>query len=175
MLPTSKSLFLLTAGDLMTSLVVSVPQEMSLQGAARRLVQFQVSGAPVVDAEGRCVGVLSAADFIRWVGGPARGKSKSADCMCEAWQIFDSAEYSTDETVQSIMTPDPVFVTKLTSVQRLSQMMLDAHIHRLIVVDQDRKPVGIVSSTDVLAAVARGRDFSVGYKTSDSAPTSVRK
>lgn len=34
-------------------------------------------------------------------------------------------------------------------------MMVDVHIHRLIVAGEDRRPVGIVSSTDVLAAVAR--------------------
>ena len=33
-------------------------------------------------------------------------------------------------------------------------MMLDAHIHHLIVVDERRRPVGIVTSTDILAAVA---------------------
>jgi CBS-domain-containing membrane protein len=33
--------------------------------------------------------------------------------------------------------------------------MLDAHIHRIIIVDEGGQPVGIVSSTDVLAAVAR--------------------
>jgi predicted transcriptional regulator len=34
-------------------------------------------------------------------------------------------------------------------------MMVDAHIHRLIVAEDDHRPLGIVSSTDVLAAVAR--------------------
>ena len=33
-------------------------------------------------------------------------------------------------------------------------MMIDAHIHRVIVVDEDRIPVGVVSSTDILAALA---------------------
>jgi CBS domain-containing protein len=32
-------------------------------------------------------------------------------------------------------------------------MMLDAHIHRVVVVDKERRPLGVVSSTDVLAAV----------------------
>ena len=35
--------------------------------------------------------------------------------------------------------------------------MSGAHIHRLIVVDEDRRPIGIVSSSDVLTAVARKR------------------
>ena len=43
-----------------------------------------------------------------------------------------------------------------TPLVRLAQMMLDAHVHRVIVVDNEQKPVGIVSSIDILAAVARG-------------------
>ena len=175
MLRTSKPLYLLTAGDLMTSTVVTVPQEMSLQGAARRLSQFQVSGAPVVDADGRCVGVISAADFIRWAGRVGKHGPNSPECVCEAWQIFELDEFPAEGTVQSLMTPEPVFVTKITSIQRLAQMMLDAHIHRLIVVDVDRRPVGIVSSTDVLAAVARGSEHPINYKTSDTVPACVRK
>src|SRR5262245_55009740 len=62
----SKPLLALTARDLMTTDVVSVPQEMSLQGAARLLSRASISGAPVVDADGRCVGVLSATDFMVW-------------------------------------------------------------------------------------------------------------
>jgi CBS domain-containing protein len=33
-------------------------------------------------------------------------------------------------------------------------MMIDAHIHRVIVVDEEERPIGIVSNTDVLAALA---------------------
>jgi CBS-domain-containing membrane protein len=34
-------------------------------------------------------------------------------------------------------------------------MMVDAHSHRLIIVDEQRHPIGIVSTTDIMAAVAR--------------------
>jgi CBS domain-containing protein len=37
-------------------------------------------------------------------------------------------------------------------------MMVDAHIHRIVVTDDDRSPVGIVTSTDILGAVARSTD-----------------
>jgi len=37
----------------------------------------------------------------------------------------------------------------------LANMMIDAHIHRVIVVDSNERPIGIVSTTDILAAVAR--------------------
>jgi CBS domain-containing protein len=52
------------------------------------------------------------------------------------------------------MTPDPVTAQPATSIRVLARMMIDAHIHRIIVVDEGRRPIGVVSSTDVLAALA---------------------
>src|SRR5262249_46533560 len=67
LMPVSSKPFLtLTAADLMSRRVLAIPQEMSLPRAAHLLSQEQVSGAPVVDGQGRCVGVLSATDFVHW-------------------------------------------------------------------------------------------------------------
>jgi CBS-domain-containing membrane protein len=48
----------LTAEDLMSRDVLVIPQRTTLRYAAHLLAQAAVSGAPVVDEEGRCVGVL---------------------------------------------------------------------------------------------------------------------
>jgi CBS domain-containing protein len=52
------------------------------------------------------------------------------------------------------MTVNPVAVTPDTPIRALARLMLDAHIHRVIVAGEGGRPVGIVSSTDVLAALA---------------------
>jgi CBS-domain-containing membrane protein len=56
--------------------------------------------------------------------------------------------------VRNYMTADVVTVGLRTPLPELARMMVDAHIHRIPVIEQGR-PVGVVSSTDVLAAVAR--------------------
>jgi CBS-domain-containing membrane protein len=61
----TKPLMALTAGDLMTREVVRLPEEMPLRDAARLLLRNQISGAPVVDGQGKCIGVLSAVDVLR--------------------------------------------------------------------------------------------------------------
>src|SRR5690242_5495541 len=55
----------LTADELMTRDVVRLAEDMPLQEAARLMLKNQISGAPVVDRGGRCVGILSATDFLR--------------------------------------------------------------------------------------------------------------
>jgi predicted transcriptional regulator len=193
----------LTASDLMSRSVLCLPHELSMRQAARLLAQHEVSGAPVTDSQGRCIGVISATDFLSLVekGEPhcpvpefpvtcgyqrkqqlpsgqviihcllppgacpmqrkhlAPDGQVSVTCcephsVCADWQVVEMEKLPTDE-VRRYMTPDPVTVSAAVSIGRLAQRMIDAHIHRAIVVDQEDRPIGIVSSTDILAAVAR--------------------
>jgi CBS domain-containing protein len=200
----TKTLLALTAGDLMTHELIVIPQEMTLREAARRLSEAQVSGAPVVDPAGRCVGVLSAADFVRSAAAQAvaagtghalprscpfweyvRGADDKVRVVCSLppgvcplqmrekvpgqrdrvlctephavatdWQVVELEALPPDE-VRSRMTADPVTVRPETPLGTLAEMMLDADIHRVIVTDEGQRPVGVVSSTDILAALAR--------------------
>jgi CBS domain-containing protein len=151
-----KPFFALTAEDLMSGSVIAVPQEMPLAAAARVLSRAQITGAPVVNADGVCVGVVSATDFLRLANRdprPAPGAC-AAPCVCSDWQMLEIHELPADE-VRRHMTPDPVTVRPGTPVGEVARLMLDAHIHRVIVVDAKGRPVGVVSSTDLIAAVAR--------------------
>lgn len=147
----------LTAADLMSRDVVMIPRSMSLHTAANLLSKSRVSGAPVVNETGECVGVVSAIDFMHCVGYGERAATRPAysnpGCFHSAWQVTDEAQLPTDQ-VGNYMTADPVTVPPTTSIKELAREMTDAHIHRIIVVDALNRPVGVVSSTDVLAAVA---------------------
>jgi CBS domain-containing protein len=127
---------------------------MSLPGAARLLAQSGVSGAPVVDQQGRCIGVLSNTDFVHYADkSKACRNDPSAGQVFKPWDLV-SADELHGELVADYMTKDPVTVPPQTTIRELARMMTDAHIHRVIVVDEDQRPIGVVSSTDILSAVA---------------------
>ena len=152
----NKRLLALTAADLMSDPVVTLPKEMSLQGAAHMLSRFSISGAPVVDGNGRCIGVLSTTDFVSWAekGEGAAKRSRAGSCCAHtAWQVLD-IETIPEGEVSRYMTANPVTASPVTRIADLARMMTDAHIHRVIVVDEQGRPVGVVSSTDILAALA---------------------
>jgi CBS domain-containing protein len=46
------------------------------------------------------------------------------------------------------MTPDPVTISPSTPIGKLARSMLDAHIHRVIVLEVERRLIGVVTSTD---------------------------
>ncbi len=196
----------LTAGDLMTSDVVRLPEKMALRDAARMLLRNHIGGAPVVDGKGKCVGVFSAFDVLRLSEiradaaqptspplpitcsfqatrrtsdgkettvctlppgvCPIQVKHEGPDgaslivcsqphCVLVDWQVVEVEKLPADE-LRRFMTPDPVTAGPATPIRVLARMMIDAHIRRVIVVDEARRPVGVVSSTDLLAALAHG-------------------
>jgi CBS domain-containing protein len=205
MITTHKPLTAMKAGDLMTRDVTRLPAGMPLRDAVRLLLDRQISGAPVVDAAGKCVGVFSAIDFLRLgrrpeAAGSPRPEPSPVTCsfqvkharpdgtdvtlcllppgMCSLqvrqaepggeelqvcgqpncvltdWQVVEVEQLPTDG-IRQHMTPDPVTARPDTPIRDLARLMIDAHIHRLIVVDGERRPLGVVSSTDLLAALAR--------------------
>lgn len=157
MMTINKPLAAFRAADLMSRDLTLIPEKMSLQGAARLLSRAQVSGGPVVDGSGQLVGVLSAVDFMHWAEGG--GVATPHPCNCDEtawkpWQMLDKPEHAAT-MVDDVMNRNPVTAAPGTVVAELARMMLDAHIHRIIVVDQHDRPIGIVTGTDILAALAR--------------------
>ena len=205
MFTTTQSLTALTAGDLMSRDLVSVSHETPLREAARLLLLHQISGLPVVEPGGACIGVLSTTDILHWAvqqhGASApRIAERPRSCgfqfklreangeetvLCTLpmevcplqrketragtgervccnqpqevltdWQVVEVEQLPT-ESVGQFMTADPVTVTVDTPLPEVARRMVDAHVHRVIVVDRLYHPVGIVSSTDILAGIAR--------------------
>lgn len=141
----------LTAADLMTTPVRTIPQETSLREAAHLLTHERISGAPVVDADGRCIGVLSSSDFVTRAGKDGNGKAVH---FIAPWGEVIDIDDSPDNEIRHYMTAQPVSVAPTAPIGELAQKMVDAHIHRVLVVVEQNRPQGIVTSTDILAAVA---------------------
>ena len=59
-----------------------------------------------------------------------------------------------NDEVRWHMTRELVTAEPVATITDLARRMLDAHIHRIVVLDEGGYPVGVISSTDILAAVA---------------------
>jgi len=98
----------------------------------------------------------STTDFLKWADDAATIRVAHGQChpeVCSEWQAIDPEALPHDE-VRYHMSIDVVSCGPQVPVARLARQMMDAHIHRIFVLDTHHRPVGVVSSTDILAAVA---------------------
>ena len=146
--------------DLMNPDIMTVADDMTTNELARYLIEREISGAPVVDSEGHLIGVVSMTDIGRNVAEPSddepsRGSSFYGDIAADL-TLEDLGQRYVEErvvTVRDVMTPVVHNVPVTASVAEAARIMVDQHIHRLIVT-RGKEPVGIITSLDLLKVVA---------------------
>jgi CBS domain-containing protein len=131
----------LAVADVMTMDPVTVGIDASVEAAEQLLAAYRVSGLPVVDADGRLVGVLSRTDLLL-EGGPVlsqlvRGRASGL-------------------RVGEIMSRPPLTVGLSATLAEAARIMRDERVHRLVVVNEQDEPIGVLSATDYVTLIADG-------------------
>jgi predicted transcriptional regulator len=146
--------------DLMNPDVMTVADEMTTDELARYLIEREISGAPVVDSQGHLIGVVSMTDIGRNMADASDVESSRSSSfyrdIAADFTLEDPGERYIEEraiTVRDVMTPVIYQVPVTASVAEAARIMVDQHIHRLVVT-QGKEPVGIITSMDVLKMVA---------------------
>jgi len=178
---------MLRVRDVMSASVVTVSPGTTVRQFARLLADEEISGAPVVDENGALLGVVSATDVVRLAAEDAEVHIASSSLRPEREDFPDPdgdeepdpdpfgfflpedspfagerlldrfAESELDATlVSEIMTPVAFSVAPDATLRELAEFLVRGRIHRAVVVENERLQ-GIVSSADVLRAVAEGR------------------
>jgi CBS domain-containing protein len=157
-----------TAEHVMTRNVAVLRDSDSIGDAVRLFLREQITGAPVVNQSGECVGVLSGTDVLNFE--QKRGASKSAvktrrrsfdswDWGEHWWREFgrigEEMKPQMEEAVTKYMTRDVVSVAEDAPIAVVVRQMVDAHVHRVLVLDHERHPRGIITTMDVLSATLR--------------------
>ncbi len=124
--------------ELMQTHVRTVHCDATLAEAAVTLTAPHASALPVVDSRGRMMGVISGADVLA-------GK--------EELEPGRGATLLEETPVRRVMTPGSVTISPDADIREAAQQMLYADLPLLFVVHGGR-PIGVVSTTDILRAVA---------------------
>ena len=132
--------------DLMNPKVLVVREDDSVADLLDALVGRHIHGAPVVDAGGDLVGMVSQLDVH--FGSMTRSRESGED----------SAATGQSLKVREIMTSPAVHVTEEATVTDLCRMMHRLRIHRVPVV-RGRKVIGVISSLDICGAIGRGESL----------------
>ena len=129
------------ARDVMVRDLVTVAPETPILDVHRLFVEEEIHGAPVVGEDGIVRGVISALDLARVVRDELEPDAGRAGAPLA------------EVTAADAMTRELVMVAPDTSIEELARIMLDQHVHRVLV-GADRVLEGVVTTFDVLRAVA---------------------
>lgn len=134
--------------DIMRTGIYTVRPDTFLGDAAHMLVVHKISGLPVLDADGRLVGVITEADFLRALGVPSHHPTHSLWQTLEAMFAHHGELADMDGTVADLMVTDLITVKPDSSVLDAVELLKKNRIKRVIVCDDERRLHGIVTRTD---------------------------
>jgi CBS domain-containing protein len=152
-----------TVADIMTRDPVVVSPETPLNEAIKILAERRISGLPVVDANGKLAGVISETDLM-W---RETGVTPPAYIMILDSVIYleNPAKYDRDlhkalgQTVGEVMTKkDIATITPEQSIRNAAQLINERKVHRLIVVDDSKQVVGVLTRGDVVRFMAANQE-----------------
>ena len=151
----------LTAEDIMTEKVVMVREDDLLTEAAQIFQKHHISGAPVVDARGLPMGVLSLSDLLGTLTGDEEHMSSTqrpAEPIDFSRLFADPSRLPANERVRARMSRRLVSVTRPAPLVEVARVMCDGHWHRVAVVEPGGQLCGIISTMDILAALVNVAD-----------------
>jgi CBS domain-containing protein len=153
----------LLARDVMQTHVVTIEASASLLDAQRLFVEEEIHGAPVVDEDGRVIGVVSARDLLR------AAAEEQDTVLSEPHYYRDFAEFSGPDwangpedfqnrlaarTVSEVMTEGALTLPPDATVDEIARTLRESRIHRVLIA-QDGVLLGIVATFDLLALLEK--------------------
>lgn len=140
--------------DIMKTDVRTVPAGATWRQVAELLIHHRVSGAPVVDASGVVVGVVSEKDVFRAIYPSYEEWYRRPHDHSDFLELEAEAQHAQTKHVEDFMSRKLVSVTSDTPVLKIGALMMSTGIHRVPVVDAG-KLVGMVSRRDIFRAILR--------------------
>lgn len=152
----------MNVSQIMRQPVISMREQDSLEDAARVMLEHNLRGVPVVNAQGKISGFLSVSDYL----------AKDERVPFTKYYIPQLFGKAIDETgiekiyqearatpIKEIMNKNVISVTEEDSVEKVVELMLDRDLNRIPVV-RDGVPVGIVARFDLLRLMVNRKDVS---------------
>ena len=130
--------------EVMTREVATVPPDMVLGRAAKLMVEKQLKRLPVVDAEGKLIGILGRLDVLNTI----------AAVHLPEWHP-EARLIGAQATVGDVMTREVPAVHESAPVEEIFELLVSSSHKRVVVVDDKRHVAGIIADSDLLSRVSR--------------------
>lgn len=140
--------------DVMTNEVITVNENDTVEKSASILAKYDLSGLPVVDDNGRVIGIITEGDLIKHnseVQVPAFLEILGGIIyLDDPNKYLDDVKKSMGYFVKTVMTNDVITINQNEKVEAAASLLVRKKIKKLPVLNDDGKLVGIISRKDVM-------------------------
>jgi CBS domain-containing protein len=151
--------------EIMTRRPFSVHPEDSILQAGELMLQHNISGLPVVDFDGRVVGVVTERDFMRCAAACGDVRPRWLEVFIGRTQLNDGAAQRCESRIADVMTRNPVTATEEMPIEDVVRLM-DTHRFKRMPIVRDGRLVGIISRIDLMRALVRS--INAGHSAAES-------
>lgn len=137
-------------GDVMTLAVVAVGRDAPFKEIVRTMERWKVSALPVLEGEGRVIGVVSEADLL-----PKEEFHDRLPSPHEEGQRLSDLAKAGAVTAEELMSTPAITVHPDATLAQAARIMAVRHIKRLPVIDEEGMLLGVVSRADLLKVFLR--------------------
>ena len=143
--------------DIMVKKVITIQKDASVEELSELLVKNKISGVPVVDSDGKLVGIATEGDLIikdSDLHFPRYFKLLDSIIYLESLNKFKkSLKKFLGTKVEDVMTAEIKTVKEETPIGEAANMMIKYNINRVPVLDSKDKMVGIVTRADIVKSM----------------------
>jgi len=147
--------------EIMTRNVTSLKLDDTVQDALAFLFKMQISGLPVIDAQGRLEGMFTEKDILAYLLPSYIEKVGKFIYADNPKSIKNKFTELNKIKVSQLMRKDVITACEDAALCEISRMMLTHKARRIPIIDKTKKVVGIVARCDVLRAMAREAEIPI--------------
>jgi CBS domain-containing protein len=153
----------LVAADFMQRDMITVSPVDTLRDALALMTENHVTGLPVMDAKSRCIGLITASDILGFEDEhaedrPDAGMMQLFNNEIGKWESVPISAFGLEEFgdvhVEEVMSRELISVGRDTPLKDVAQKMLDADVHRVLVMDDRYNLYGMITSFDFVRVMA---------------------
>jgi CBS-domain-containing membrane protein len=141
--------------EVMTKDVAAVSGDTPLEDVAEIMAARKVSGVPVIDGNGKVIGVVSEKDLLSVMGAGAASNFMEVIAQCLKGRSCLAVPVR-KKVAADIMSSPAVTVKEETTVMEVAGLFTQRGVNRVPVVDANGRMVGIVSRGDIVRSSCSG-------------------
>ena len=153
------------AVDIMQRDLVTISRSETLRDALALMTDDHVTGLPVMDEHSRCVGVVTATDILNFEQDHSEETTEANEEVAryfdpdnQQWENIRVSAFALEEfgevKIDEVMTTELVSVGRSTPLKEVAERMIDAGVHRILVLDDEKRLYGIISASDFVRLFA---------------------